>query len=389
MTAVRSIGQLLLRFFSSFGLSVALLVLLGLLTFLGTLAQVDRGLYDVQKSYFESLFLVHYVGGIGIPLPGGNLVLGLLAVNLVVGGLWRLRNRKNVGGIVVVHIGILMLFAAGLVKLKDSDDGHTTLYEGDEKAYFQSYHVNELALLKPQADGRLEVRTLDALAFESPKSGLPVRVPIEGVPFDLEVTRYFINANVRPKGPMFNAPTPVIDGVFADPLPQDAQNERNGAAAYVDVIAKDGTRQSGLVWIYDTAPWTFTVGGETYALDLRRKRFDMPFRVKLEEFRKEDHPRTGMPRWFSSDVAVQKGATSRLVTISMNEPLREDGLVLYQASWGPSDARPGDRLFSTLAVVRNPSDQWPLYACIVIAVGLVWHFGRKLIRHLSREVART
>lgn len=389
MTVLQSIGQALLRIFSSFGLSVALLVLLGLLTFLGTLAQVDRGLYDVQKAYFESLFLVHYVGNVGIPLPGGNLVLGLLAVNLMVGGMWRLRNRKNVGGILVVHVGILMLFAAGLVKLKDSDDGHTTLYEGDEKAYFQSYHVNELAVIRPQSDGRLEVRTVDAEGLVSANPGSPVRVPADGLPFDLEVTRYFINADVRPKGPMFEAPTPVIEGVYAHPLARDPQNERNGAAAYIDVIAKDGTRQSGLVWIYDTAPWTFHVDGQTYALDLRRKRFDMPFRVRLEEFRKEDHPRTGMPRWFSSDVMVQKGATSRLVTISMNEPLREDGLVLYQASWGPSNARPGDRLFSTLAVVRNPSDQWPLYACIVIAAGLLWHFGRKLIRHLSREVVRT
>ena len=26
--------------------------------------------------------------------------------------------------------------------------------------------------------------------------------------------------------------------------------------------------------------------------------------------------------------------------------------------------------FSTFAVVRNPSDHWPLYSCIIVAVGL-------------------
>ena len=42
----------------------------------------------------------------------------------------------------------------------------------------------------------------------------------------------------------------------------------------------------------------------------------------------------------------------------MNEPLRDGGLVLYQASWGPvGRAGPATPLFSTFAVVRNPADQ--------------------------------
>ncbi len=388
MNPLRTIGTGLLRVFSSFRLSVTLLVFLGLLTWLGTLAQVDRGLYEVQKEYFESLFLVHRVGALGIPLPGGNLVLGLLAVNILVGGLWRMRGRKNVSGVIVVHVGILMLFAAGLVKLQASNDGHTTLYEGESKSYFQSYHELELALLRPLADGKIEERTVDGASLAHANPSHPAVVDGQGLPFRVEVTRYFENAGVMPKGPMFDAPTPVIDGVFARPKPREKLNEQNGAAVYVDVIAADGSVQNGLLWVYDAHPWTFDVAGERYALDLRRKRFPMPFRVSLERFRKEDHPRTGMPRWFSSDVTVDSGKSSRLVTIFMNEPLRQDGLVLYQASWGPSNARPGDPLFSSLAVVRNPSDQWPLWGCIVIAAGLLWHFGRKLIRHVSREVAR-
>jgi hypothetical protein len=74
------------------------------------------------------------------------------------------------------------------------------------------------------------------------------------------------------------------------------------------------------------------------------------------------------------------------VKISMNEPLREHGLVLYQASWGPSNAGPKDRLFSTFAVVRNPADVMPLVACIVIAAGMLFHFARKLTRYMKSEV---
>lgn len=60
--------------------------------------------------------------------------------------------------------------------------------------------------------------------------------------------------------------------------------------------------------------------------------------------------------------------------------------MLYQASWGPSNAAPGQRLFSTFAVVRNPADHWPLVACLVIAVGFLFHFVRKLWRYIRSEV---
>ena len=115
----------------------------------------------------------------------------------------------------------------------------------------------------------------------------------------------------------------------------------------------------------------------------------MPFTVVLDKFTKEDHPRMEMPKAFSSDITVIEGASSRPVKISMNEPLRDAGLVLYQASWGPADAGPGEPLFSTLSVVRNPADQYPLYACIVIAAGLMLHFSRKLVRYIRVETQTT
>jgi len=82
------------------------------------------------------------------------------------------------------------------------------------------------------------------------------------------------------------------------------------------------------------------------------------------------------------------GGTEK-IRISMNEPLREQGFTFFQASWGPADAKPGDPLYSSFAVVRNPADQWPLYACIVVTVGLVLHFGQKLARYIRAESRRT
>ena len=95
-------------FLSSMKLSVVLLVLLGLLTWFGTLAQVEKGLYQVQKEYFESWFVFCelplsiwsqplFPGDDGdpfvlkIPLPGAYPLMILLFLNLLVGGVARLK----------------------------------------------------------------------------------------------------------------------------------------------------------------------------------------------------------------------------------------------------------------------------------------------------------
>jgi hypothetical protein len=113
----------------------------------------------------------------------------------------------------------------------------------------------------------------------------------------------------------------------------------------------------------------------------------MPFTIRLEDFRKEDHPGMDLARSFESDVVQVEDGRERPVRIQMNEPLRDGGLVLFQSSWGPSNARPGDPLFSTFSVVRNPSDHWPLYACIVIGVGLLIAFAPKLFKFVRVQNA--
>lgn len=388
MSAARGFGRRLYRVLCSQGLACVLIVLLGLLTWLGTLEQVEHGLYDVQKKYFESYLLVHHLGPVPIPLPGANLVLSLLCVNLLLGGVLHLRKGRSTAGVLVAHLGIVMLLASSFVKLHHSEDGHLTLYEGNSASWFQSYHENELVLLRPLADGRFEERTLSERFLRDATPERPVRIEDADLPFTLEITHWLTNARPVPAGSGTSADGPAVDGFVLRAEPRDAQSERNGAGLRLNLVDRRGERRAGLLWAFDAAPWTVEIEGETYALDLRRRRFPMPFELRLDTFTKTDHPRTGMPKWFSSDVTLREGGVERPVTISMNEPLRAGGLVLYQASWGPSDARPGAALFSTLAVVRNPADRWPLVACIVIALGLCGHFARKLVRHVRSEARR-
>lgn len=377
-----------LALLSSLGLSCTLLILLAILTWLGTLEQQHTGLFEVQRKYFESLFLVHYAGSIPIPLPGAALVMAVLFVNLIVGGMLRIRRGVATLGVLVTHVGIALLIVAGLIKLRWSDDGHMTLFEGESSNTFQSYHHWEVAVLEKLDGKRVRESVVPEESFTWATDSDAARVRSPHWPFELELRHFQANSSVMPKGPMVAAALPVIDGYVLLPQRAQSDNEANLAGLYATIVSPTGeARREVLLWGATSAPFTFERDGRTFGIELRRQQFVMPFTVRLVDFKKEDHPRMSMAKSFSSDVTVFEGESTRNVRIEMNEPLRSQGLVLYQASWGPSNARPGQPLFSTLAVVRNPADQHPLIACIVIAIGMLLHFGRKLVRHIRIEAA--
>ena len=82
-------------FLTSFKLATVLLLLLMVLTWLGTLEQIDRGLHATLKEYyFQHTFLViPELNGRTLPVifPGTYWVSVVLFVNLLLGGIVRAR----------------------------------------------------------------------------------------------------------------------------------------------------------------------------------------------------------------------------------------------------------------------------------------------------------
>lgn len=383
----RGVLRRLGRLFGSLELSCTLLVLLGVLTWLGTLAQVEHGLYEAQKTYFESYVLIHWLGSFPLPLPGANLLLSLLFANLFVGGVLRLRRSWSTAGVLVTHLGIALLLVAGFVKLHLSEDGHLTLFEGQQASHFQSYHRWELVVTERRPDGERLEHVVPQERFLDATPARPARLDSPALPFSLQVEHVLPNA--RPRLVAGTQPAagaeglPAVGGVSMEPLARDSASERNAAAVFARVLSGANALGSWS-WGRELQPSAFDVDGRAFTLGLRRERYPMPFSVALDDFEKQDHPRLDMPRSFASEVRIRDASGERPVRISMNQPLRAGGLVLYQASWGPAGAAPGAPLFSTLAVVRNPADQLPLVGCLVIALGLGFHFGRMLWLRLRR-----
>jgi hypothetical protein len=423
--AHKPLARRVLDLLGSMKLAVWLLLILAALTWLGTLAQVGHSIHDVQRQYFESWFVkaelpLEWWGGkpmfgldqpfvLTIPLPGAYPVLALLAANLLVGGMLRLRWSSRNIGVLVVHVGIVMLLAAGFVKLHYSYSGNLMLYETPtdgnrapgrvyESSRFVSFHDFELALLVDKG-GTVEERVVPEQQLWGARDRGNVLVRAGDLPFTVQVHHWIDDARVLPKGPMVQAENPVVDGAFLRQHRwgpgEEAKSEQEFAGCYVTIRpdAEPGTDTKpapidAILWGVprqpndeNRYPFTFEVRGQRYGLDLRHVTYDLPFSVRLDKFVKEDHPGTRSPREFRSYVTVLAGDEQQQAQIFMNNPLRRDGYVAYQSGWGPQPMG-GPPWYTGLEVSYNPSDIWPAIGCFVIAAGLLCHFFVKLWRFL-------
>lgn len=376
----------LFALFSSFGLAVVLIMVLFLLTLFGTLEQVDHGLYDVQKKYFESLWLVHWLGPVPIPLPGGFLVLSVFTFNLILGGLVRMRKYWKRPGILIVHLGMLLMMAAGLVTFKFSKGGAMTLFPNERSDEVLSYYDWQIEIQKPGDKDTLVIAQED---FRDLSSGEERTFYSGTLPFDIVLSDYSRNAVPLPAGPMIQDRVDAIDGYFLRALPKANEAERNIPGAKVTLRdKKSGEEQSALLWGMATEPASFKTGDETWTIDLGKTRWSLPFAIQLDEFIRETHPGTGMDAYFESKITKIDPTGDEKIRVHMNHPLRHEGTTVFQQGWGPSNALPGQPLFSTFAIVRNPADHWPLYSCLIISFGLTVHFLQRLTKYVIAENKR-
>jgi hypothetical protein len=312
--------------------------------------------------------------------------MALLTLNLIVGGILRIRWSWRNAGVIVIHLGIVFLLISGLVKLTTAAEGHLTLMEGDSQGYFQSYTRWEIAVWEVSGEGEPEELLIPDELISDLEDGGRRTFTSPDLPFDLVLSGFVKNCDVLPKGPRWKATGEVIDGYGLMALPPETEAERNLAGLHAEVLA-DGQSQRAILHGAQRAPWVLRVGSRRFAVDMRHERYPMPYEIRLDRFEKEDHPGITMAKAFRSFVTRTDQRGDEKILIQMNEPLREGGLVLFQSSWGPSDAGPDGPFFSVFSVVRNPSDKWPEYSLWVIAAGLALTFGRSLLRFTRKQLA--
>ena len=382
----RGIGKSIFALFSSFGLACVILLFLMALTFRGTYEQVDIGTMGAQKKYFDTLFWTYDLGPVAIPMPGAYLLLCLLAVNLVCGGFIRLKWSKRTVGILITHVGILLILLSGIVTFHVAKKGIVRLEEGQTGSIARDFHLWEIAIGEPLGDGTIREHLIED---ERLRTGATLRS--KALPFELLVRRYYPNCTPRVARTL--SASDAVDGVYLSEVESNPKM-RDLPGVYLDAVLAGGKVERGILWGLQEHPWTVRVDGVPWTIDLRQRVYDLPFAVRLEKFDVEYHPGTSRPRLFRSRVTrfdldegsatIAAGDEGTRYDIVMNQPMRHRGHILSQNDWGPKDNERGPT-YTILEMTVNPVEQWPMYCTFVIGLGLLFHFVRKLIVHVEKQ----
>ena len=378
----------LYQFFSSLKLTVACLVLGCVIVFWGTIAQVHLGLYKAQNEFFRSFFIYWMPPGssLHIPIfPGGYLIGTVLLINLFVAHFRYYQPGKRKIGIMLIHLGIVLLLIGQMLTDFLSRESNMHLRIGETRNYSEADRAFELAVVDTtDKDSDKVVAIPCSLLTRRSKVSDPE------MPFAVRAKTYYANSLLAQQSQPGYEPVKITAGFGSDiwwrDVPRETEmNRMDMPSALVEIVTPQGSPGTFLVSSWLEQPQSFTFNGRSYQLLLRQERYYLPFSLHLIEFRHDKYPGTDIPKNFSSRVRLQNLDTGedREVRIFMNNPLRYGGETFYQASFDPDDHG------SVFQVVRNPSWLTPYFACALVATGLLIQFLSHLIPFLKARPAQT
>lgn len=378
------LGKRIRTTLTSLQLTITCLALLIALVFLCTIAQVEMGTLGAVNTYMRSWVVWWAPKGFTFQLPvfpGGALVGFVLTANLTAALIARFTFGWQKAGLWVVHSGLILLVAGEFVSGSMQVEHRMVIREGETVNFLESYRDTELVVRDVSDPGYENVFTVPATRLA--KGGV---IPLKGSPLSIRVNRYYKNVALSPLAPEDHAPL-ATRGVGAtvkltELQTESADNKMNQTCALVEPL---GGGQSYGIWLVSTllgAPQSFIHEGRTYVLSMRIQRQYLPYALTLKKFRHDVYPGTDIPKNFSSLVRLENPGRNedREVLIYMNQPLRYQGRTFYQSGFE------GDTI-TILQVVQNPGWLLPYISCVLVTIGLLFHFIVSLRRSMSRRSA--
>ena len=338
-----------------------------LLVVLGTLAQKDMGLYAAQNRYFSAWITWFWF----IPMPGGRLTLIIILINLSFfffkKSIWKIKKL----GIVILHLGGILLLVGGGLTAMFSSEGNMVIEESAQSNHVEDYHFMELAIINTSASSFDEFTI-----FDQPLLKRNQVLAHANLNFEIEIINYLENceptkrnspAGIQHKGMLKNF-------MLSELKPEKEDNWNRPGMIYK--ISNSGTNADGMYGIFLGQPisQTVSVNNKDYTIILRRKRTYLPFSIELLDFKKILHPGTEIPKSYSSDITLIENGVARKILIQMNEPLRYKGYTFFQSSF----IEGADSETSVFAVVKNYGRLFPYISSIIMCVGLLFHLSQKL-----------
>jgi hypothetical protein len=419
---IRAFVNRLIKILTSLRLTVALLAFAIIIVFIGTLAQVDEGLYNAQARYFRQwvVFGADLFGHrIPLVLPGGYLVGTVLLANLLAAHIYRFQLTIKKLGIQIAHSGVILLLVGQLATDMLAKESQVRFTEGETKSYGESAQNFEFAVMNPTGPNTTRVVTISARDLA--RGG---EIQNTNLPFSILIKKYWKNSEAEFRAPMMSNGPPITPNGVAqhfDFVPAEeakSTDERNVPAALIEIDTPNGSLGNWVVsdWTADDnlipglqqdysqqvgsqmaqsiindlqMPQSVAIGGTNYTFELRPLRLNFPFSLTLLKATHTVYEGTDIPKDFRSLVQLRNPHTgeNRQVQIYMNAPLRYDGLTFYQYQMdaGEAAADAGHTPSSVLQVVRNPGWLTPYVGCAMVGLGLLIQFSFHLIGFITKR----
>lgn len=366
-----------MKLFANIKLTVFCLFWLGVLTFWGTVYQVDHGIYQAQHRFFDSLI---FFGPFFIPLPGGMLTMGLLFVNLLASFFVHYQAGWKMPGLMLIHLGLLLLLLGGLFTRLTGIEAQMSLLPGEGSNLAEDLREWEFAL----TDEISTVREVRAIDFRHLREGMTFALDDSGLRFTVEALNENSRAmQVADGSQADNAPVNASGISFVRPERLAKEPPENRPSLLVRIEGgKEPVR--ALFWGGEIRflPVELPDGGVRF-LRLRRKQHSLPLFMELVEFSRTYYPGSQIPKDYRSAIIVHLGGDlERNAVIKMNEPFRHQGWTFYQQSFAVMS---DDTEMSVFAVTRNYGRLIPYWGTGITSLGLAMHFLQMQMMKLRRR----
>lgn len=324
---------------------------------IGTIAQAQMGLYDAHRKYFGA-FIVWWGW---VPFPAGYTICLIITGNLLLKFLFFSEWNWKKSGIILSHLGALVLLIGGLLTALFAQEGFMIIPEGQQTPYIYDYHNRELMI------------------FED--DGLKYRIPFKDLedstlPLGIKVLETCENCKIEKREETEQGfaeglePYALAQFMALSPAKKNKDDEANlsGLSFEIDGLG-DGIDGLYIAFEAMPKPIEFEHNDKNYKLIFGKEQRKLPFEIALNDFVKDDYPGMTMARGFSSDVRVVDGELEWNALIEMNAPLRYKGYTFYQSSFDQA----ANNETTILSVVENKGRIFPYIGTFILALGLLLH----------------
>lgn len=368
----------ILNIFSSLEFSLACFTALFIIVLVGTFAQINHGIFYVQKVYFNSFFVYQKFNNINFPIfPGGALIGSLLILNLSLSTIFKIKWSLKKIGILTIHLGLILLLLGGGVTSCISTESQIYLEEGKSTFFSEDLNLNELVIIDASNRRFDKLIAVDFKELEKKDEFIH-----KSIPFKIIVHKTFKNSQINLKKTNVNsiATKGLGKSLSVKPLEIFTKDDLKNNPSIL--LSFDNNYKETYLFSLDiNGTQKVVIDNKTYYVQLQPKRYYFPFLITLKKFEDKYYQGTTKAKSYLSEIKVTDFKTNQTqnTKVYMNHPFRKDLYTFYQASFGE------DTPSSVFQVVFNPSWLLPYISSIVITLGLLIHFFIHLIAFLKKR----